>query len=105
MNSEMSVPFELIRWESIAKPSLPILQNMLMQQGLLATQVELEKGYKTEEQELEKEKTYVVVSGNLQFAFPGYGSIDLLPGDILSISARIRHHVSTSNAVTLLETN
>lgn len=98
------VPYELMRWESVASPSLSLLSNMLEQQSCVATQVSFSAGYKTEEQELDVLTTYVVVSGKISFAFPGYGTVDLGPGDILEVFPRVRHNVSVHDGeVTLLQ--
>jgi hypothetical protein len=98
------LPYELTRWESVASPSLPLLSNMLQQQSLQAVAVEWIAGYKTEEQELETPTTYVMVSGVVSFAFPGYGSFDLKPGDILEVFPKVRHNVSVyKEAATLLQ--
>ena len=37
-----------------------------------------------------------MVSGQLQYSFPGYGVIELMPGDILEIQPDVLHDVMVS---------
>jgi hypothetical protein len=91
-------PFEIMRWESASLPSLESLTRMLTREGLLPEQVELAAKMHTPEMKFDKTAVRVLVSGKLQFSFPGYGVIELEPGDILEINPGVLHDIIVSSS-------
>lgn len=91
-------PFEIMRWESSSPPSLDFLIRMMAREGLCATPSELALHTHTVEMKFEKTAVQVVVSGKIQYAFPGYGVIDLEPGDILEINPGVLFDMTVSGA-------
>lgn len=98
-------PFEIMRWESSNPPSLDFLTRMLAREGLKPEQVELASKTHTPEMKFDQTAVRVLVSGKIQFSFPGYGVIELEPGDILEINPGVLHDiiVSSSQPAVLLE--
>ena len=99
------LPFEIMRWESTQLPSIQVLENLLIQENLSPTTQTLCANSQTPEMKFEKVAIKVLVSGKLQFAFPGYGVIELHPGDILEINPDTLHdiYVLSSQEAILLE--
>jgi hypothetical protein len=79
--------------------------RMLAREGLQPSQTQLEPLSQTPEVKFAKTAVRVLVSGAVQFSFPGYGVIDLAPGDILEIEPDVLHDVmvSSSQPAVLLE--
>ncbi len=98
-------PFEIMRWESVSLPTLESLSRMMAREGLQAESAELAPQTHTPEMKFERTAVRVLVSGKLQFSFPGYGVIELGPGDILEINPGVLHDiiVSGSQPAVLLE--
>ena len=86
-------PFEIMRWEDEALPSLAFLVRMLEREGLQPVQSELPPKTHSPEIKFAQPVVRVVVSGKVQYSFPGYGVIELEPGDILEISSDVLHDV------------
>lgn len=95
-------PFEIMRWESPEFPTLEILQRMMQREGLEATLVEFTGQSRSQEMMFEQSQVTVVVQGRLQFAFPGYGVVDVGPGDIVEINAGILYDVTVNGLQTAL---
>lgn len=89
----MGQPFEITRWESAASPSSDLLQRMLSREGLTPDITELPEQTHTPEMRFDKPIVYVLISGHIQYSFPGYGVIELEPGDMLEIHPGILHDV------------
>lgn len=90
-------PFEIMRWESPNPPTLDFLTRMMAREGLRASQSELPGQSRSPEMKFDRTAVMVVVSGQLQYAFPGYGVIDVDPGDILEINPEVLHDVTVSS--------
>ena len=90
-------PFEIMRWESANPPTMDFLVRMMAREGLESNQSELPAQSRSQEMKFDQVSVTVVVSGRLQYAFPGYGVIDVEPGDILEISPGVLHDVSVSS--------
>lgn len=91
-------PFEIMRWESPEPPTLAFLTRMMQREGLQASQDELAGKSRSPEMKFDQTRVMVVVQGQLQFAFPGYGVIDVDPGDIVEISPGVLHDVTVNGA-------
>ena len=91
-------PFEIMRWESVSPPTLESLSRMMAREGLRAEPSELAPQTHTPEMKFERTAVRVLVSGKLQFSFPGYGVIELGPGDILEINPGVLHDIIVSSA-------
>lgn len=89
-------PFEIMRWESPNPPTLDFLIRMLAREGLRAGQVDLPAQSRSQEMKFEQAMVMVVAVGRLQYAFPGYGAIDVGPGDILEINPGVLYDVTVS---------
>ncbi len=102
MNSK---PFEIMRWESPDSPTLEFLTRMMQREGLQPSQSELAGHSRSLEMKFNQTRVLVVVQGQLQFAFPGYGVIDVESGDILEINPGVLHDVTVkgSQAAVLLQ--
>lgn len=98
-------PFEVTRWESATAHSPELLSRMLMREGLRAEPRELPPQTRTPEMRFDRTAVRVLVSGYIQYSFPGYGVIELHPGDMLEILPGVLHDVivSGSRQAVLLE--
>jgi mannose-6-phosphate isomerase-like protein (cupin superfamily) len=86
-------PYEIMRWDSPKEPDWSFLTRMMAREGLEAKVMELSAKTSTPEMKFEKIAVRVLVSGQVQFAFPGYGVIELDPGDILEINPGVLHDI------------
>lgn len=87
-----------MRWESPDPPTLDFLTRMLTREGLQPSQVDFPAQSRSQEMKFEQPMVMVVVAGRLQYAFPGYGVIDVEPGDILEIHPGVLHDVTVGGA-------
>ncbi len=71
---------------------------MMHREGLQPSQSELAGQSRSLEMKFNQNRVLVVVQGQLQFAFPGYGVIDLDPGDILEINTGVLHDVTVKGS-------
>ncbi|MBX2861041.1 MAG: cupin domain-containing protein [Vampirovibrio sp.] len=94
-----SKPFEVIRWDAPKKPTAELLTRWLVADGLDVETVTFPVGEKTQELRYVAKQVRIVVSGHLQYAFPGYGVVELYPGDQLNIEANILYDVSNPDGV------
>ena len=95
-------PFEILRWDDKAQPSLDQLQRLLEREGLQPQQTELAAQSHSPETKFQQVAVKVLVAGKVQYSFPGYGVIELEPGDVLEINPGVLHDVivaSTQPAV------
>lgn len=97
-------PFEVLRWESQLPPNPEKLAKVLRREGLSSVTSTYEEGSHTEERKLPVAQTLVLVSGRLQVSFPGYGVVELQPGDQLDITPNTIHDLKVlgTQAATLL---
>jgi hypothetical protein len=95
-------PFEIMRWDDAATPSQEFLARMLTREGLLPQQTEWASNTHSPEMKFPQTVVRVVVSGKLQYSFPGYGVIELEPGDILEINPGVLHDVIVGSHPTIL---
>jgi hypothetical protein len=91
-------PFEIMRWESSALPTVEALTRMMQREGLQPSQAQLEPQSQTSEMKFDKTMVRVLVSGIVQVSFPGYGVIQLDPGDIVEINPDVLHDLVVSSA-------
>jgi hypothetical protein len=97
-------PFEIMRWDDPAPPSLAFLTGMLEREGLQPKQTEWLPQTHSPEMKFSQVVVRVLVSGKVQYSFPGYGVIELEPGDILEINPGVLHDVIVdAHPATLLE--
>jgi hypothetical protein len=98
-------PFEVIRWESAMAHSPELLARMLAREGLQAEPRELPPRTRTPEMRFDRTAVRVLVAGHIQYSFPGYGVIELHPGDMLEIFPGVLHDVivAGSQQAVLLE--
>ncbi len=97
-------PFALTRWDSPNPPSPGVFDRWLAKSGLSAETVTLPTATQTEEMKFAEACTRILLSGTLQCAMPGYGVVDLQPGDILEIQGGILHdlRITGSQGATFL---
>jgi len=98
-------PFEITRWDSPKTPSLEFLERMLSRDGLNSHLQEFSGDTHTPEMKFDKPVVWALISGQLQVSFPGYGVIDLKPGDVLEVEAGVFYDliVPHDHPVQLLE--
>lgn len=98
-------PFDIIRWESPNVPSLELLSRLLSREGLVGEPHEVPPQTHTPEMKFDRRAVRALVAGSVQYSFPGYGVIELHPGDILEILPDSLHDiiVSGSQPAVLLE--
>lgn len=89
-------PFDIIRWESPKDPSLELLTRMLSRDGLESEAHEVPPQTHTPEMKFDRPAVRALVTGNVQYSFPGYGVIELHPGDILEILPDSLHDIIVS---------
>ena len=99
-----SKPFELIRWDSPEQPTEDFWQGWMQREKMKAVSETLPLGTQTQEMKHATPLVRVVLKGCLQCSFPGYGVVDLAPGDCLEIAAHTQHDlkVTGSEAAQLL---
>ena len=90
---EITGPFEIMRWDHSEAPSLERLQRIMEREGFTGTQEEFGASTKTPEMKYTQEVFLAPISGNFKVAFPGYGVIELNPGDILEIQPDTTHDI------------
>lgn len=90
-------PFEIMRWEPSTPPDLDVLQRMMVREGLQPLQTQLEPQTHSPEIKFDKTAVRVLLSGKVQFSFPGYGVLELAPGDILEIEPDVLHDIIVSS--------
>ncbi len=97
-------PFEISRWESLKAPTPEFLAQMLEREGYEMETIEVPAGTHTPEFIFDDAVVRVLMTGHIQYSFPGYGVIELNPGDMLRIEPGVRHDaiVSSEEAATLL---
>jgi quercetin dioxygenase-like cupin family protein len=77
---------------------------MMIREGLKPIQTQLEPHTHSPEIKFAQTAVRVLVSGKVQFSFPGYGVIELDPGDILEIEPNVLHDIMVgSQPAVLLE--
>jgi hypothetical protein len=86
-------PFEIMRWDDAATPTLERLMRMLEREGLKPEQAELPSPSHSPEMKFDRSVVRVLVNGKVQYSFPGYGVIELEPGDVLEINPGVLHDV------------
>ena len=98
-------PFEIMRWDDAVTPSLDKLMRMLEREGLKPEQTELPSQSHSPEIKFSESVVRVLVVGKVQYSFPGYGVIELEPGDVLEINPGVLHDVivASSQPATMLE--
>ncbi len=87
-------PFEITRWDAPRTPDLPFLTRLMSREGLHPEQMELAADARTPELKTERETVFMVAAGHLQFALPGYGVYELMPGDMLVLHAHIIYDIT-----------
>lgn len=90
-------PFEIMRWESPKEPDVAMLTRMMSREGLTAESKELAAKTHTPEMKFDKPLVMVLAAGRVQASFPGYGVIELDPGDILEINPGVLHDIIVSS--------
>lgn len=102
----MSEPFQITRWEAPKAPTIEFVTRMLAREGLTPDRQEWAPGTHTPEIKHERPGIMVLISGEVQVAFPGYGVRDLGPGDILELEAGILYDITVTSreAAVLLQT-
>lgn len=98
-------PFEIMRWDDATIPSLDRLVRMLEREGLRPEKTELASHTHSPEVKFDQVVVRVLVFGKVQYSFPGYGVIELEPGDVLEINPGVLHDVivASSQPATMLE--
>lgn len=86
-------PFEIMHWESQKEPTLELLTRMMAREGLQPESIELAPKTHTPEMKFAQMRVAVLVSGKVQYAFPGYGVQEVTPGDILEIYPQVLHDI------------
>ncbi|MBY0450665.1 MAG: hypothetical protein K2X01_08590 [Cyanobacteria bacterium] len=97
-------PFEVSRWDAPKEPTVEFLIRWLEREGFHPKQQEHPAHSHSPELKFPMPLVRVVVSGHVQYSFPGYGVVELNPGDRLDLDANILHNVtvtSSTPAVTL----
>lgn len=84
-------PYQLTRWDAPSPPSPGLFDRWLVKSALTATTESLAPGPQTEEMLHPTKTVYILLAGSLQCAMPGYGVVDLQPGDQLEVAANTRH--------------
>lgn len=99
-----STPFEIIRWDAPDVPDLAFWEGWMRREKTSPQLEELANGTHTAEVKFDQAMVRVLVKGSIQCSFPGYGVVELSPGDCLEIAADIQHDlkvVSREGAVLL----
>jgi hypothetical protein len=86
-------PFELTRWDAPKVPTKELLVRMLERQGLTPAEKSYTAGTHTQELKQESGMVQVLIEGHIQFSFPGYGVVELHPGDQVDIDAGLTHDI------------
>lgn len=88
MNSK---PFDIMRWESPNAPTSEQLTRMMAREGLTPETQELPPQSRSVEMQFAQTRVIVSSQGKVQVSFPGYGVIEISPGDILEIIPETIH--------------
>ena len=92
----MNKPYEWMAWGGNTTPSEEQLEHMLVKEGLAPLKTFLTPG-KSQEMRFDKSVIWVLVEGKAYFGMPGYGSIDMAPGDIMEIEAGLMHDITVTS--------
>lgn len=92
----MSKPYEWMAWGGTTAPSEEQLDHMLVKEGLSPVKTELPPG-KSQEMRFDQAVVWVLVEGKAYFGMPGYGSVDMAPGDIMEIEAGLMHDITVTS--------
>ncbi|HEY9746060.1 MAG TPA: hypothetical protein V6C99_07570 [Oculatellaceae cyanobacterium] len=93
-----SKPFEIMRWEAPDAPTPEQLTRMMIREGLQPASQELPGQSRSPEMKFPKTRVIVASSGKVQVSFPGYGVIEISPGDILEIAPDTLHDLIVEHA-------
>jgi quercetin dioxygenase-like cupin family protein len=98
-------PFEIMRWESPDEPTPEFLNRMMRREGLQAETQELPPQSRSQEMKFSRTRVIISSRGKVQVSFPGYGVIEITPGDILEIAPDTIHDliVEHSQPSTILQ--
>lgn len=98
-------PFNIMRWEAPEAPTPEQLSRMMAREGLQAESQDLLPHSRSPEMRFEKIRIIVASVGKVQVSFPGYGTVDISPGDILEIAPETLHDliVEQSQSSTILQ--
>lgn len=80
-----------MRWDADKPPTSEFLKRMMTREGLCPEQVELPANSRSPEMKFEQTRVLVASAGCVQVSFPGYGSVEVFPGDILEIQPHTTH--------------
>lgn len=94
MNNEK--PFDVMRWDSTEPPTEERLEKILSRECKQHQEHEFSPG-KTDEMKTNTATIAILKAGALYFGFPGYGSVDLKPGDILEIKDDITYDITVTS--------
>ena len=86
-------PFDIIRWESPKPPTLDFIQRWMERDGLHPEQQEIAAGTHTAEVKFTQVMVRTVSAGEVQCSFPGYGVVELHPGDSVEIQPDTLHDI------------
>jgi hypothetical protein len=87
--------YELTRWDSPTPPSPQLLERWFQREKLAPETLTLTLGHQTEEFVLDQAVVRVVTEGRCLCGLPGYGVVELGPGDAIEIGAGIRHDLQS----------
>ena len=79
--------YELTRWDSPTPPSPQLLERWFQREKLAPETLTLTLGHQTEEFVLDQAVVRVVTEGRCLCGLPGYGVVELGPGDAIEIGA------------------
>ena len=83
-------------WGGDSTPQEAQLVQMLAREQLTPEVMVFDLG-KSPEMRFERPVTYVLVEGQGFFGIPGYGSVDVNPGDIMEIEEGLFHDVTVTS--------
>jgi mannose-6-phosphate isomerase-like protein (cupin superfamily) len=98
----MQKPYTVEHWDSPKIPDKAFWQHQLVREGLSFQWEELPANTTTPEMKAPQTVTKVVISGQCQIAFPGFGTVDLKPGDRVDIEPDTLFDMRSSLAETTL---
>jgi hypothetical protein len=84
-------PFDIMRWESPDAPTPELLTRMMNREDLQPETQELAPQSRSQEMKFAQTRVIISSQGKVQVSFPGYGVIEILPGDILEIAPDTLH--------------
>lgn len=90
-------PFEIMRWESPDAPTPDFLNRMMSREGLQSEVQELPAYSRSQEMKFARTRVIISSQGKVQVSFPGYGVIEIMPGDILEIAPDTIHDLIVEN--------